>query len=132
MPDRYALTLTTALASNTNGPFTARWARAVVPATGTLRSAWAVAESLSSNARQNQVDIYYQPDAPSGGSNTATTVLVSPMTLTNIFTKAQGTIRESGARVTAGDSLELRTYADTVGANPSFKGLTSTVEIEKD
>lgn len=132
MPDRYVLTLHTALASNTGGPYTATWDRVVVPATGTIRSAWAVAKSIASNARTNSVDIYAQADAPSAGSNTATTVLVSPITLTNNLDAANGTISQAGARVTAGQSLELRTYADTLGSQPSFTGLTATVEIERD
>lgn len=132
MPDRYVLTLHTALASNTGGPYTATWDRAVVPATGTIRSAYAVARSLASNARTNSVDIYYQSDAPAAGSNTATTVLVDPITLANNLDAASGTISQAGARVTAGGMLELRTYADNVGSQPAFIGLTATVEIERE
>ena len=132
MTDRYVLTLHTALASNTGGPYTATWDRVVVPATGTIRNAYAVARSLASNARTNSVDIYVQSDAPAAGSNTATTILVDPITLTNNLDSASGTIRESGARVTAGEMLELRTYADNIGSQPAFIGLTATVEIERD
>lgn len=132
MPDRYVLTLHTALASNTGGPYTATWDRAVVPVTGTIRTVRAVATALSSNARENTVDIFNQPDAPSAGSNTATTVLVSPITLSNDLAGAAGTIRDSGKRVDAGDILQLRTYADTTAATPAFTGLSATVEIERD
>lgn len=132
MADRYVLVLKTALASNTGGPYTARWDRAIVPSTGTIRSAWAVAQSLTSNVRENTVDIYVQADAPAAGSNTATTILVSPITLSNNLAQGQGSIRESAARISAGDSLELRTYADTAGSQPAFVGLTATVEIERE
>lgn len=128
----YVLTLKTALASNTGGPYTATWDRVVVPATGTLWRVDAVASSLASNARQNAVDIFYQADAPAAGSNTATTVLVSPMTLVNDNDAVTGTIRESGARVTRGGQLQLRTDAGTLGAQPSFLNLTASVEIERD
>jgi hypothetical protein len=132
VPDRYVLTPRTALASNTGGPFTAIWDRVVVPSAGTIRTVWAVAASLTSNARQNTVDVYNQGDAPAAGSNTATSVLVSPITLSNDLDSAEGTISEAGARVDAGDVLELRTYASTAGAIPSFVGLTASVEIERD
>jgi len=131
VPDRYVLTLHTALASNTGGPYTATWDRAVVPVTGTIRTVRAVATSLASNARQNTVDIYKQPDAPAAGSNTATTILVSPITLSNTLAGAAGTIRESGATVTAGDILQLRTDAGTAGSTPAFTGLSAVVEIER-
>ena len=132
MPDRYALTLATALASNTSGPYTATWDRAVVPSTGTIRTAWAVATSITSNTTTNAVDIFNQPDAPSAGSNTATTILVSPITLVNNRDAVQGTIRHSGARVTAGDVLELRTNMSNVGSQPGFLALRATVEVERD
>ena len=132
MPDRYVLTLATALASNTSGPFTATWDRAVVPSTGTLRRAWAVATSITSNTTQNTVDVFAQTDAPAAGSNTATTVLVSPITLVNNRDAVEGTIRHSGARVIAGDVLELRTNMSNAGSQPGFLGLTATIEVERD
>lgn len=131
MPDRYTLRLHTALASNTGGPYTATWDRAVVPSPGTIRNVWAVAQSLSSNARQNTVNIFNQADGPAAGSNTATTVLVDPITLANNLNSVAGTVSEAGNYVDAGDILELRTYADTAGSLPSFIGLTATVEIER-
>lgn len=136
MPDRYALTLQTAWASNTGGPFTATWDRKVVPATGTIRAAWAVAASLASNARQNTVDLYNQATAVATGvtaaSNTATSILSTPITLPFSGVSVAGTISEAGVRVDAGDVLELRTYADNLGAQPAFTNLTATVEIERD
>ena len=132
MPDRYALRLATALASNTSGPYTATWDRAVVPSTGTIRTAWAVASSITSNTRVNTVDIYRQADAPSVGSNTATTVLVSPITLSNPRDAVEGTIRASNDRVTAGEVLELRTDMNNAGSQPGLLGLTATIEIEMD
>lgn len=132
MPDRYALTLHTALASNTGGPYTATWDRAVVPSTGTIRSVRAVATALASNVRVSTVDIFNQPDAPAAGSNTATTILVSPISLLNTLVSVAGSISQAGVRVTAGDTLELRTDAGTLGSQPAFTGLTATVEVERD
>lgn len=132
MPDRYVLRLATAFASNTGGPYTAAWDRAVVPSTGTLRTAWAVATSITSNTITNKVDIYRQPDAPAAGSNTALTVLIAPITLVNNRDAVAGTIRASNDRVTAGDVLELRTYSGNIGSQPNFLGLTATIEIERD
>jgi hypothetical protein len=132
VPDRYALRLHTALASNSGGPYTATWDEAVVTSAGTIRAVRSTARSIASNARQNTVDIFNQPDGPSNGSNTATTVLVSPITLANDRLSAAGTIRDSGRRVAAGDVLQLRSYADTLGATPAFKGLEATIEIERD
>ena len=132
MPDRYVLPLRTALASNTGGPYTATWDRVVVTSPGTLRSVTAVASSLASNARQNTVDVYLQPDAPAAGSNTAATILVEPITLSNNNAAGTGSIRAGNPRVAIGDQLHLRTYADTVAATPAFIGLTASVEIEKE
>ena len=132
MPDRYVLKLQAAVASNTGGPYTTTWDRAVVPSTGTIRSAWVAAPSVTSNARVSTVDIFLQPDAPAAGSNTATTVLVAPVTIVNDNDAVEGTIRASNPRVTAGDQLQLRTDAGTLGAQPAFTNLTATVEIERD
>lgn len=132
MTDRYVLPLRTALASNTGGPYTHAWDRVPVPFTGTIRSAWATARSITSNAFQNKVDIYYQSDAPSAGSNTATTVLVDPITLINNRDSVEGTIRHSGARVTEGGVLELRTYTGNAGSQPAFLDLSATIGIERD
>jgi len=132
VPDRYVLKLQTAVASNTGGPYTTTWDRAVVPSTGTIRSAWVAAPSVTSNVRVSTVDIYLQPDAPAAGSNTAATVLVAPITIVNDNDAVQGTIRAANPRVTAGDQLQLRTDAGTLGAQPAFTNLTATVEIERD
>ena len=132
MPDRYALHLTAALASNTGGPYTAVWDEQLVSEPGTLRSAIASASSLTSNARTNSVDIYLQADAPSVGSNTATTILVTPITLVNNEDAVEGSIRAANARVTVGDRLQLRTYADNLGSQPAFLRLRATILIERD
>lgn len=132
MTDRYVLGLRTAIASNTGGPYTAVWDRAVVPATGTIRAAWAAAQSVTSNAFTSKVDIYYQSDAPAAGSNTGTTVLVDPIDIINDNDAARGTIRASGARVTAGGQLQLRTYSGNGGSKPAFQNLTASVVIERD
>lgn len=131
MPDRYTLQLGTSVASNTGGPYTATWDRAIVTTAGTIRTVWASASSISSNAITNKVEIYKQSDAPSHGSNTATTVLVSPITLDNDLDAVPGTISQAGATVAAGDVLELRTNMQTAGAKAGFSGLTATVEIER-
>jgi len=86
----------------------------------------------TSNVRVSTVDIYLQPDAPAAGSNTAATVLVAPITIVNDNDAVQGTIRAANPRVTAGDQLQLRTDAGTLGAQPAFTNLTATVEIERD
>lgn len=132
MPDSYLITLGTSVASNTGGPYTAIWDRAVVPAAGTIRGAWAVAQSLASNVRTNSVDIYLQSDAPSAGSNTGATVLVDPIVLLNDNDAVSGTIRAANDRVSAGQQLQLRTYADNIGAQPAFLALKATVVIEAD
>mgnify|MGYP001573706881 CR=1 FL=1 len=132
MPDRYPLHLATALASNTGGPYTAVWDEAIVPEAGTLRAVVASTSSLASNARTNSVDIYLQPDAPAAGSNTATTVLIAPITLVNDNDAVEGSIRASNARVAVGERLQLRTYADNVGSQPAFLRLRATVLIERD
>ena len=132
MPDRFVYTLRTAIASNTGGPFTATWDRVPVAAAGTIRSVWAVSPSIASNARQNQVDVFYQADAPAAGSNTATTVLVSPITLVNNNDAAEGTVSQAGARIAAGGQLQLRTYADNTASQPAFLNLSVSVLVERD
>jgi hypothetical protein len=132
VPDRYVVKLATAIASNTGGPYTATWDRAVVTSAGTLRTAWAVSPSIASNAHTSRVDIYRQTDAPSVGSNTATTILVDPIVLINNRDAVQGTIRASNDRVAVGDTLELRTYSGNLGSQPAFLNLTASVEIERD
>jgi hypothetical protein len=130
--DRYVLTLKAALASNTGGPYTATWDNVVVPADGTITRVWAGATSVTSNAFTSKIDIYYQGDAPSAGSNTATTVLVDPLTIQNDQDYVQGTVRHSGARVTAGGRLQLRTYSGNAGSKPAFIGPTASIEIDRD
>ena len=132
MPDRLVTTLRTAIASNTGGPFTATWDRAPVTSAGTIRAVVATAASITSNARQNTVDVYLQSDAPAAGSNTATSVLVTPITLSNNNAAGTGTVSAAGARVAVGDQLQLRTSAGNLGAQPSFTSLSATVEIERD
>lgn len=132
MPDRVTYTLGTAIASNTGGPYTATWDRATVTSAGTIRSVVAVSPSLASNARQNSVDVFLQADAPAAGSNTATTILVSPITLVNNNAAGTGSIRAGNARVAVGDQLQLRTDMGNAGSQPGFLNLTATVEVERD
>jgi len=131
VPDRLAYSLGTAITSNTGGPFTATWDRAPVVSAGTIRSVVAVSPSITSNARQNQVDVYLQSDAPSVGSNTAVTVLTEPITLLNNNDAVVGIIRHSSARVAVGDQLQLRTYMDNTAATPGGS-VYVTVLVEPD
>lgn len=131
MPDRYSLTLGTAVASNT-GPFQTTWARVAVPETGTARTVWAVANSITSNARQVRVDVYYQADAPSAGSNTATSILTTPITLVNNNDAVQGSVSEAGARLTAGGQLQLRADAGDTAAAGRIHDLAVTIVVERD
>ena len=132
MTDRYVLPLRTALASNTGGPYTHAWDRVPVVGDGTIRGVWATARSIASNTFTNKVDIYYQADAPAAGSNTATSVLTTPITLVNDRDSADGTVSQAGARVASGGVLELRTYTGNTAAQPSFLDLSAVVEIERD
>lgn len=131
MPDRYLVQLHTAVASNTGGPYTATWHAAVVPAAGVVRSVTATAQSVTSNARVSTVDIYRQADSPAAGSNTATSILASPMSLLLDRKAAYGSIADSGYTLAAGDVLQLRTSTDNAGAKPAFANLTATIEIER-
>lgn len=132
MPDRIALTLATAFASNTGGPFTGIWARVVSPVAGTIRSVTAAAQSVTSNTIVSTVDIYKQADGPAAGSNTATSVLTGVISIINDNLAASGTIRESGARLAIGDQLQLRTNSQNAGSKPAFQNLTATVIVEPD
>lgn len=137
MPDRYVLQLRTAVASNTGGPYTATWDRAVVPATGTIRSAHGHTTSVTSNTITSKADIYLETgysvsDGPAASSNTATPVLVSPLDFTYDDESVTGTIRESNKRVARGDVLQLRTDSGNIGSKPAFQNLTASVEIERD
>ena len=132
MADRLIYTLRSSLASNTGGPYTATWDRAVVTSAGTIRSVVGVSPSIASNGRQNTVDVYRQADSPSAGSNTGATVLVSPLTLAVNGVAVSGTIRAANARVAVGDVLELRTDMGTLGAQPGFRPVVVSVEVERD
>lgn|SRR5574340_388626 len=129
MPDRYALRLRTALASNTGGPYTATWDRVLVPAASVVRTVAAFARAVTSNTITSKVDVYRQVDA--AGSNTATSILVSPITIANDSTFATGVVAASGATLAAGDTLQLRTNTTNAGAKPAFLDLEVTVEVER-
>lgn len=132
MPERVVYTLRTAVASNTGGPYVTIWDRVPVSSAGYVRGVVAVSPSLTSNARTNSVEVFRQADAPSAGSNTAATVLVSPITLVNNNDAVTGSIRAGNDRLAAGDQLQLRTYADTGGPTPAFVDLAVAVEVELD
>lgn len=128
--DRLALPFPRTASVASNFAFTTAHQRIVVPETGTIRRAYAFATSVTSNATTNQVDFYLQPSEPALGSNTATTVLVSPISIENDLGSYSGSIRASNARVTAGDMLELRTSVNaSVGELINVGG---TIEIERD
>ena len=104
-----------------------------MPATGVVRTVAAVALALTSNTIQNSVDIFRQTDAPPAGSNTATSILTSPITLVERpRRRVRDVSTQPGSLLTAGDVLELRTNCrQTGGLQPSFEDLTATVEIER-
>ena len=131
MPDRLALSFPRTASVASNFAYTTVHQQVVVPVTGTLRDAWAFASSVTSNATHpSRVDFYRQPSAPSLGSNTGTTILVSPITVPTDLTAAQGTIRAANDRVTAGDLLELRTSVNA--SNGELTNVGGTIEIERD
>lgn len=131
MPDRYTLSFPRTASVASNFDYTTVHQRVVVPETGTVRDAWAFSTSVTSNATfPSRVDFYRQPSAPALGSNTGTTILVSPITIPNNLTSAQGTIRASNARVTAGDMLELRTSVNADSGE--LVGVGGSIEIERD
>jgi len=131
MPDRYVLTFPRTASVASNFAFTTTHQRVVVSASGTIRSAYAFATTVTSNGTQpSTVDIYLQPSAPALGSNTATTVLTTPITIPLDLSSAAGTIRASNPRVAAGDMLELRTSVNA--SNGELINVGGTIEIEKD
>lgn len=133
MPDRYTVQLKTAWASNAGtGPYQTAWDRsAPIPEAGVVRTVGVSTLAVSSNSFKNSVDIFRQPANPAGGSNTATSILTSPVTVTGDRVVVWGVPSQPGSLINAGDVLELRTYSDTVGGIRSFSGLTATVEIER-
>ena len=54
-------------------------------------------------------------DAPAAGSNTATSILTSPITLLNDRDVVFGVVTQPGSLLTAGDVLALRTNSQTAG-----------------
>ena len=130
MPDRYLVTFPRTASVASNFAFTTVHQRVVVPEAGTIRSAYAFATSVTSNATTSQVDFYRQSSAPALGSNTAATVLVSPITIPLDLSSAAGSIRASNDRVTAGDMLELRTSVSAT--NGQLINVGGTILIEKD
>lgn len=131
MPDRYVLSFPRTSSVASNFDYTTVHQRVVVTANGTIRAAYAHAQSVTSNATfPSKVDIYRQTSSPSLGSNTATTVLVDPITIPLTLSSAAGTIRASNARVNAGDMLELRTSVNAT--NGELTNVGGSVEIERD
>ena len=131
MPDRLALSFPRTASVASNFAFTTVHQRVVVPETGTVRSAWAFASSVTSNSTHpSRVDFYRQPSAPALASNTAATILTSPITVPTDLTSVEGTIRASNDRVTAGDLLELRVSVNA--DNGELINVGGTIEIERD
>jgi len=131
MPDRYTVTFPRTASVASNFEYTTVHQRVVVPETGTIRAAYAFASTVTSNATfPSKVDFYRQTSAPALGSNTATTILVNPITIPLNLSSAAGTIRAANDRVNAGDMLELRTSVNA--SDGQLIDVGGTVEIEKD
>lgn len=133
MPDRLLYELAVAQTSNTGagfGPFAFTYARAPITSAGTVRSVVAVSPSITSNIRTSSVDVYYQSDAPALGSNTATSVLSSPIVLVNNNDAVIGNVSQAGARVAEGGQFQLR--ADSATAITGFANLAVSIEVERD
>ena len=131
MPDRTLVTFPRTASVASNFEYTTTHQRVVVNEAGTIRSAYAFATAVTSNGTfPSRVEFFLQPSAPALGSNTATTILTSPITIPLNLSSAQGTIRASNARVAAGDMLELRTSVNAT--NGELTNVGGTVEIERD
>lgn len=129
--DHTQVKLFTAVASNTGQAYIGSWDQFVVAEAGTLRAAVAVAQSLSSNVRLNSVDIFRQPSGVSAASNTATSILTAPISLTGNNTSVAGVITAANQRVAVGDILQLRTDTAAVGSL-GFVNLSATIVILPD
>lgn len=123
--------LYTASASNTGQAYIGSWDTWVSPVAGTIAGAIANAQSLTSSGRVNSVDIYLQPSGVSGASNSATSVLVAPLSLASNNNAVSGLVRASNQRVAVGDLLQLRTDTGAAGSL-GFTGLSATVLIKPD
>lgn len=125
--------LSAAVASNTAGAqnFITAWDTAVVAEAGTILGAMIVAQSITSNTTVQQADIYRQASGVSGASNTSTSILTAPISLASNANAATGVISQAGARVAAGDLLQLKTNERNSTGGGLF-GLTATVRIQPD
>jgi hypothetical protein len=131
VPDRYVLPFPRTASVASNFAYTTTHQRTVVAEAGTIRSAYAFATSVTSNGTfPSRVDFYRQPSAPALGSNTASTILVTPITVPTDLSSAAGTIRASNARVAAGDMLELRTSVNA--SNGELINVGGAISIERD
>ena len=131
MPDRTLVTFPRTASVASNFAYTTTHQRVVVAEAGTIRSAYAFATSVTSNGTfPSKVDFYRQPSAPALGSNTATTILTTPITVPLDLSSAAGTIRASNARVAAGDMLELRTSVNA--SNGELTNVGGALSIERD
>ena len=131
MPDRTLVTFPRTASVASNFAYTTTHQRVVVAEAGTIRSAYAFATSVTSNGTfPSRVDFYRQPSAPALGSNTASTILVTPITVPTDLSSAAGTIRASNARVAAGDMLELRTSVNA--SNGELINVGGAISIERD
>ena len=131
MPDRTLVTFPRTASVASNFDYTTTHQRVVVNEAGTIRSAYAFATSVTSNGTfPSKVDFYRQPSAPALGSNTAATILVTPITVPLDLSSAAGTIRASNDRVAAGDMLELRTSVNA--SNGELINVGGSISIERD
>ena len=130
MPDRTIVTFPRTASVASNFDYTTTHQRVVVNEAGTIRSAYAFATSVTSNGTfPSKVDFYRQPSAPALGSNTAATILVTPITVPLDLSSAAGTIRASNDRVAAGDMLELRTSVNA--SNGELINVGGSISIER-
>jgi hypothetical protein len=124
--------LQSSLTSNTSQAWIGVWDSYLVPAAGVVRNVYATATSLTSNARVNTVDVFRQPSGTAAASNSATSILVAPISLGSNAVSTQGFPSQLGQRLNAGDVLQLKADSGTTGGQNAFGTLTVSVSIEYD
>ena len=131
MPDRIVLSFPRTSSVASNFDYTTVHQRVVVTRAGTIRGAYAHAQAVTSNATHpSKVDFYLQGSGPALGSNTAVSILTTPITVSNTLTSSSGTIRHATARVTPGDMIELRTSVNA--SDGELTNVGGSIEIEVD
>ena len=128
--DHVSIKLYASVASNAGQAYANALDSYVVAEAGSIFAAYAVAQSLTSAARLNSVEIHLQPSGVSAASNSSTSILTAPISLVGNNTSVAGSIRHSNQRVAAGDILQLK--ADSGNNAAGFLGLAATVLIKPD